>query len=119
MKAVAIRELENNPSTILRDARKHSVVLLRHNRPEAVLVHLDEDPSLSEPGIRQALATALYQDRSLSLGQAARFSSIGMAAFIQRVSRLGIPVVERTTKTIRKDAETIRRWRNVAIHSTP
>ena len=112
MKAVTIRELENNPSAILREAREHPVVVLRHNQPEAVLVHLDEDPSLNEPGIRQALATALYRDRSLSLGQAVRFSGIGMAAFIQRVSRLGIPVVEGTTETISKDAKTIRRWRN-------
>ncbi len=114
MKAVTVRELKTNPSATLREAREHPVVVLQHNRPEAVLVHLEEDPSLNEPGIRQALATALYRDRSLSLGQAARFSGMGMAAFIQRVSRLGIPVVEGNAETAREDAQTLRRWRRDA-----
>lgn len=105
MKAVTVRDLKNNPSATLHEACEHPVVVLQHNRPEAVLVHLDEDPSLNEQDIRQALATALYRDRSLSLGQAARFSGMGMAAFIQRVSRLGILVVEGTAKTVREDAE--------------
>lgn len=112
MKAVTVRELKANPSATLRQAREHTVVVLRHNQPEAVLVHLDEDPSLNEQAIRQALATALYRDRSLSIGQAARFSGMGMAAFIQHVSQLGIPVVEGTAETVREDAEIIRRWRN-------
>ena len=117
MKAVTIRELKANPSATLHQAREHPVVVLRHNRPEALLVHLDEDPSINEPGIRQALATALYRDRSLSLGQAARFSGMGMAAFIQHVSHLGVPVVEGTAKTVREDAEIIRRWRNDSARS--
>lgn len=116
MKAVTVRDLKNNPSATLREAREHPVVVLRHNRPEAVLVHLDEDPSLNEPGIRQALATALYRDRSLSLGQAARFSGMGMAAFIQRVSRLGIPVVEGTAETVHEDAQAIHKWRTDSAH---
>lgn len=111
MKAVTVRELKANPSATLREAREHLVVALQHNRPEAVLVPLDEDPSLNEQAIRQALATALYRDRSISLGQAARFSGMGMAAFIQRVSQLGIPVVEGSAETAREDAQTLRRWR--------
>ena len=58
------------------------MVLNRH-RPEALLVHLDDDALLSEPGIRRALATALYRDQSLSLGQAARFSGYGSASRVK------------------------------------
>ena len=68
MKAVTVRDLKNNPSATLPEAREHPVVVLQHNRPEAVLVHLDEDPSLNEQGIRQALATALYRDRTPAWG---------------------------------------------------
>ena len=77
MKAFSVRELKNNPSVALRAAREHPVIVLNRNQPEAVLIHLDDESLLSEPGVRCALATALYRDRSLSLGQAARFSGLG------------------------------------------
>lgn len=86
--------------------------MLNRHRPEALLVHLDGESLLSEPGIRRALATALYRDQSLSLGQAARFSGLSIAEFIQHVSRLGIPVVGGTSDAVREDAETIGAWRN-------
>ena len=111
MKAVNVRHLKNNPSAALRDARKHLVVVLNRDRPEALLVHLDDDALLSEPGVRRALATALYRDESLSLGQAARVARLPLAAFIEHVSRLGIPVVRGTAAGVREDAQAIATWR--------
>ena len=119
MKAVSIRELKNNPSAALRAARAHPVMVLNRHRPEAILFHLDDDSLLAEPGIRRALATALYRDQSLSLGQAARFSGLGIAAFIQHVSQLGIPVVGGSASTVTEDADTISAWRNDSSHPTP
>ena len=112
MKAVSVRELKNNPSAALRAARAQPVMVLNRHQPEAILFHLDEDSLLAEPGIRRALATALYRDQSLSLGQAARFSGLGTAAFIQHVSRLGIPVVRGSTTTVHEDTGAIDAWRN-------
>ena len=112
MKAVSVRELKNNPSAALRDAREHPVMVLNRHRPEALLVHLDDESLLSAPGIRRALATALYREESLSLGQAARFSGLGIGEFIRHVSRLGIPVVRGTADTVREDAEAVDAWRN-------
>ena len=66
----------------------------------------------SAPGIRRAIATALYRDQSLSLGPAARFSGLGVGEFIRHVSRLGIPVVRGTADTVREDAEAVVAWRN-------
>ena len=110
MKAFGVRQLKNNPSAALRAAREGPVVVLSRNSPEAVLVHLDDDTLLAEPGVRRALATALYRERSLSLGLAARFSGLGTADFIQHVSRLGIPVVKGTPTTIREDVEAVGAW---------
>lgn len=112
MKAVSVRELKNNPSAALREAREHPVMVLNRHRPEALLVHLDDESFLSEPGIRRALATALFRDQSLSLGQAARFAGVSIGEFIQLVSRLGIPVVRGTSDAVREDAEAIGAWRN-------
>ena len=118
MKAFSVRELKNNPSVALRAAREHPVIVLNRHRPEAVLIHLDDESLLSEPGVRCALATALYRDCSLSLGQAARFSGLGMAAFIQHLSKLGIPVVRGSAATINEDAEAIHAWRTDSSRPT-
>ena len=118
MKAVSVRELKNNPSAALRAAREHPVMVLNRHRPEAILFHLDEDSLLAEPGIRRALATALYRDESLSLGQAARISGLGTAAFIQYISRLGIPVVRGSKSSVREDTEAIDAWRKDSSQPT-
>ena len=70
----------------------------------------DEDPRLAEPGVRRALATALYREQSLSLGLAARFAGVDTADFIEHLSRLGIPVVRGTAATVREDVEAIGAW---------
>ena len=118
MKAFSVRELKNNPSVALRAAREHPVIVLNRHQPEAVLFHLDDESLLAEPGIRRALATALYRDRSLSLGQAARFSRLGTGAFIQHLSKLGIPVVGGTAGSVNQDAETIDAWRRDSSQQT-
>lgn len=64
MKAVSIRELKNNPSAALRAAREPPVMVLNRHQPEALLVHLDDDLLLTDPGVRKALATATRAFRS-------------------------------------------------------
>jgi predicted HTH domain antitoxin len=118
MKAVNVRQLKNNPSEALREARKHPVVVLHRDRPEALLVHLDRDDLLSEPGVRLALATSLYEEETLSLGNAAKVARLGVAEFIQHVSRLGIPVVRPHDETARAEAETIEEWRGGSSRRT-
>ena len=109
MKAVSVRQLKSNPSAALRDARDQPVMVLSRQRPEALLVHLGDDSLLAEPGVRLALATALYKDASMSLGSAARLSGRPLAEFMSHVSRLGIPVV-READAIREDVATLDRW---------
>ena len=110
MKAVNVRQLKNNPSEALREARKHPVIVLNRHQPEALLVHLDDDSLLAEPGIRRSLATALYRDQSLSLGRAARFAGVPLAEFIRYVSRCGIPVVRGTAAEVGRDTQAIVTW---------
>ena len=111
MKAVSVRELKNNPSAALRAARENPVIVLKRQRPEAVLVHLEGDSILGEPGIRLALATALYREQNISLGRAARFAGLPLAEFIQYVSQLGIPVIQGTAASVGEDTDAIHEWR--------
>lgn len=110
MKSVSVRELKNNPSEALRMAREGVVVVTNRNEPEAVLVHLDDETLLSTPGVRTALAVALYRSESLSLGRAAQLADMSLVDFIQHVSRLGIPVVRGDAETLREDIETLDSW---------
>lgn len=111
MKSVSVRELKKNPSAALRAAHENPVIVLKRQQPEAVLVHLDGDSILDDPGIRLALATALYREGSVSLGRGASFSELPLAEFIQHVSQLGIPVVRGTAAGVRQDIDAIQEWR--------
>ncbi|MXW21016.1 MAG: prevent-host-death protein [Gammaproteobacteria bacterium] len=119
MKAFSVRELKNNPSVALRAAREHPVMVLNRHRPQAMLVHLDDDTLLAEPGIRRALAAALYRDESLSLGYAARFAGLAIGDFISHLSRIGIPVVRGNADSVHEDTEVITAWRKGSSQQTP
>lgn len=111
MRAFSVRELKNNPSAALRAARERPVMVLSRNSPEALLVHLDDDAVLAAPGVRRALAVALFREGCLSLGHAARFSGLPTAEFIETASRLGIPVVQGTRESVAQDVGAIEAWR--------
>ena len=111
MKAVNIRQLKNNPSDALRMARKAPVVVLNRDQPEALLFHLDDEGLLGEPGVRLALATALYRSESVSLGRGAKIAGIPLADFMQHISHEGIPVIRGNAKTLRDDLKNLEAWR--------
>jgi predicted HTH domain antitoxin len=110
MKSVNVRQLKNNPSEALRMARKQPLVVMNRDQPEAVLFHLDDDKLLGEPGIRVALALALYKEESLSLGRAAKLAHMAPAEFMQCASRHGIATIRGTVRSAQEDAKTLDAW---------
>jgi predicted HTH domain antitoxin len=110
VKSVNVRELKNNPSEALRLAREGVVVVLNRDKPDAVLVHLDDEKLLGMPGVRLALATALFRDGNLALGRAARLAGLMTSVFVQHLSRQGIPVVTGSAEDVRRDSETLEAW---------
>ena len=112
MKSVNVRELKNNPVDALRLAREDVVVVMNRDTPDAVLMHLDDEKLLDMPGVRLALATALFRDGDLPLGRAAKVAHLALVDFVQHISRLGIPVVKGNAEDIAKDEEAIRAWLN-------
>jgi len=112
MKSVNVRELKDNPADALRLAREDVVVVMNRDAPDAVLVHLDDEKLLDMPGVRLALATALFREGDLPLGRAAKVAHLALVDFVQHVSRLGIPVVKGTAENVTKDEEAIIAWLN-------
>ncbi len=110
-KTVNIRQLKNNPSAVLRMARKDLVVVMNRDQPEALLFHLDDEGLLGEPGVRLALATALYKSESLSIGRAAKVAGMPLEAFMLEMGRAGIPVIRGNARTLPEDLKNLRAWR--------
>ena len=107
MKSVNVRELKNNPSEALRQARDGLVVVMNRDKADALLVHLDDDKLLGLPGVRLALATALYRDGNLPVGRGARLAELTTVEFIQHLSRSGSPVVTGEPVALQRDVDTL------------
>jgi predicted HTH domain antitoxin len=110
MDVVNVSGLKNNPSEALRKARKGVVVVMNRDEPDALLVHLEKNQSWSMPGVRAALATALFRDGNLSLGRAARLAEMSLAAFMQHLSRLNISITSSSAEDTQRDMDTLDAW---------
>jgi predicted HTH domain antitoxin len=65
---------------------------------------------LQAPGVRAALATALFRDGELSLARAARVAEMDVASFIAHLGRLGIPAIRLTAAESNADLDTLEQW---------
>ncbi|MCU0530292.1 MAG: type II toxin-antitoxin system Phd/YefM family antitoxin [Cyanobium sp. Prado107] len=110
MHAVSVSGLKHNPAEALRQARSSPVVVLNRNNPDAVLIGLEQGGLLQAPGVRAALATALFRDGELSLVRAAHVAEMTLASFISHLGRLGIPAIRLTAAETNTDLDTLEEW---------
>lgn len=109
MYATNVRDLKKNPSLALRQAREEPVLILKGNEPDAVLLHLDKSLTETEKSLRPALAAVLFREGVLSLGAAAKLSSLTLVDFIQHLDDLGIEIVK-ADETVDQEARDVRAW---------
>ena len=114
MKTVNVSGLKNNPSEALRMAHEDMVLVINRNEPDAVMMGLKAHKIIGMPGVRKALATALFKDGNLSIARSAKLADLALADFITHVSRLGIPVVDLTDEEAQQDIDTLDDWLNHA-----
>ena len=110
MKTVNVSGLKNNPSEALRMAHDDLVLVMNRNEPDALMMGLKSSKVIGMPGVRKALATALFKDGNLSLARSARLAELSLADFIAHVSRLNIPVINQTAEEVRQDMDTLDQW---------
>lgn len=110
MKTVNIRELKNNPSAALRDAREDVVVVMNRDEPQALLVDLKQLGTGDVAGVRVALAVALFRQGNVSLGYAARVAGKPLAEWIALLGRMGIPLVSPTPEDAAHDMAVADAW---------
>ena len=110
MKTVNVSGLKNNPSEALRQAQDDLVLVMNRNEPDALIVGVNTANVIDMPGVRKALATALFKDGELSLSRSAKLAKMTLADFIAHVSRLGIPVINQTAEEVMQDLDTLDQW---------
>ena len=110
MKTVNVSGLKNNPSEALRMAHDDIVLVMNRNEPDALMIGLKSAKIIGMPGVRKALATALFKDGDLSLARSAKLADMPLADFIAPVSRLGIPVIDQTPDEVREDMAPWSKW---------
>lgn len=110
MQTIDVDGLKNNPTEALRKSQEDLLVVVNRGRPEALLVGLASTGALDLPGVRAALATALFRDGNFSLARAARVAQTSLPVFMAHLSRLGIPVIRINAAEGKRDLETLDRW---------
>ena len=110
MRTVNIRELKNNPSAALREAREDMVVVMNRDEPQAVLVDLHHLGVPDIPGLRMALAVALFKQGNVSVGYAARIAGKPLPEMITTLSKMKIPLVTLTPEDIEHDFAVADAW---------
>ena len=110
MRWVNVRQLKNNPSEALRSAAEGPVLVLKGDRPEALILHLGTSPLLDDEEVRRALALSLFQSGGLSLGRAARVACLDPSSFISYLSSRGVSVVDEESAEEEADLETLDEW---------
>jgi predicted HTH domain antitoxin len=110
MKTVNVSGLKNNPSEALRMANTDLVLVMNRNEPDALMVGLKSSNIIDMPGVRIALATALFKEGDLSLARAAKLADVPLASFISHISRLGVPVINQTEEDVKQDLDTLDQW---------
>ncbi len=107
-----VRALKHDPADALREAERAPVLVLDGDMPNAVILHLEssvEDDDGARALLRPALAAALFRDRVLSLGAAAKVSGLSLAEFIDHLAALDVEVVTADESTM-DEAATLASW---------
>ncbi len=110
MKTVNVSGLKNNPSEALRYSHEDLVLVMNRNEPDAMIVGVNRGNVIDMPGVRKAMATALFKDGELSLARSAKLAKMALADFIEHISRLGIPVINQTAEEVQQDMDTLEQW---------
>lgn len=110
MHAVNVHQLKNNPSEALRKVKDAPVIVLKGDKPTAIMLNLDDESLLSQPDVRVALATELFRCGHLSLGRAARLANMPVVDFMRHLSARGIPVIQGTAQQVKVDLEELNKW---------
>src|SRR5438046_6384571 len=102
MDTFTVRDLREHTGALIHDAEAGKLSLItKHGRPVFLAVPFSEE--LLESGLRTSIALKLYQEEAISLGKAAKLSGHSTESFIEKLGKLGIPVVNYPASEIKQE----------------
>lgn len=110
MHAVNVRQLKSNPSVALREAKNDLVVVMNRDRPDAVLVGMEQLGIADLPHVRSALAVSLFRGGDISVSTAAKVANVSLSAMLSLLSSMGIPLYGGTPGDAVQEMEIGAEW---------
>lgn len=107
MKTFTVRELREKTGALIHDAQAGKMnIVTRHGEPVFLAVPFSEE--LINLGVKTRIAVLLYDQEVLSLGKAAKFAGMSLAAFMGILGELQIPVVRHSPEELAEELEILR-----------
>ena len=107
MQQFTVRDLREYTGALIRGAEQGELAMVtKHGRPVFIAVPFDE--TMIRWGLNTAMAIYLFQQKQVSLGQAAKISADPMEVFLERLGVLGINAVDYSPKEIKQELEYLR-----------
>jgi predicted HTH domain antitoxin len=92
MKTFTVRDIREHTGALIHGAEIGKLSLVtKHGHPVFLAVPFSED--LLELGLRPAMAIKLYKEGTLTLGKAAKLAGDSVEGFMDKLSHIGVPVV--------------------------
>ena len=89
----SVRDLRLRSGELLRDAANgHVALITKHGRPAILAVPFDA--RLLDLGVHRALALHLFENRHLSLAQAAKLAAVAVEEFVELLGKTGVPAFD-------------------------
>ena len=89
----SVRDLRQRSGALLKDAENgHVALITKHGRPTILAVPFDA--RLLDLGVHRALALHLFENRHLSLTQAAKLAAVAVEEFVELLRKTGVPAVD-------------------------
>lgn len=110
MHAVNIRELKSNPSEALREAKRGPVVVMNRDRPDAVLIGIEQVGITDLPHVRQALAVSMFRGGDISATAAAKVAGLPLAEMLALLSAMQIPLYGGSAAEALEDIDVGAAW---------
>lgn len=99
METFTVRDLRERTGDLIRGAESGKLSMItKHGQPVFVAVPVDE--SLVRGGVTLALAVKLFEEKTLTLAQAAKLAKIPLESFANEVSQRGIAVVDYSAREL-------------------
>ena len=102
MKSIGVRALRENPGILSQSAADGElVVITNRNKPSSISVPFDD--VLLESGIHVSLAISAFKTGVLTLVKSARLAKMPVESFLEKLSLLGIEVVDQSATELDAD----------------